>query len=408
MALTRRVVMMVAALFFLVAHGSRTGAASESGHVQPSRSTPALDSTTKLELRNARIQWADYRGRRALKLAPLPGHEHAVNEEMTAILTQSDFKDGTIELDVAGARRAGYSKAEDESGFKGMIGVSFRVQGERAERLYVRPENARLDNQLFRNRTTQYESVPGFAWNQLREEHPGVYESYVDLEPGAWAKLRIEVTGTKARLYVNGATQPSLIVNDLKQGYGHGKIALWSRVSTDAYFSNLRVSGARAHHESRFTEYPTPAPHTDEDSTRTVVPLEGTSGLTLFGTHARAVTYRGLKAVELTQNAAAADSGSLEAMALLERPELKMAPWKFGSPVRVDRARGLVTAASSVWCSAARPMALASRTCTFGRRTAVPTTSCAGTTPSNTPRSRTTHGIACERSHRASMSRTST
>ena len=69
-----------------------------------------------------------------------------------------------------------------------------------------------------------------------------MYESYVDLDPGAWTKLRIEVSGTKARLYVNGATQPCLIVNDLKQGYTHGRIALWARVSTDAYFSNLRIS----------------------------------------------------------------------------------------------------------------------------------------------------------------------
>ena len=124
-------------------------------------------------------------------------------------------------------------------------------------------------------------------------------------------------------LYVNGATQPALIVNHLKQGYGRGKIALWTRVSTDAYFSNLRICSVRAHSASRSMAYPSPLPHTDADSTRTVVPLEGTSGLTLLGTHARPATYRGRKAVELTQDAAAADSGSLGAMALLERPELK-------------------------------------------------------------------------------------
>jgi hypothetical protein len=53
-----------------------------------------------------------------------------------------------------------------------------------------------------------------------------MYESYVDLEPGAWTKLRIEVSGTKARMFVNGAAQPCLIVNDLKNGDGRGKIAL--------------------------------------------------------------------------------------------------------------------------------------------------------------------------------------
>lgn len=255
----RRSVYIVAALAFvaplLVGHrASASDVVAAGGHDSHgphlptdvrSSPNPALDSTTRLELSNAQVQWVTYRGRRALKLAPLPGHEHAQNEEMSAVLTESDFKDGTIEIDVAGARRAGYSKAEDITGFKGMIGVSFRVQGERAERFYIRPENARVDDQLFRNRSTQYESVPGFPWDQLRQEHPGVYESYVDLEPGAWTTIRIEVSGTTARLYVNGAPQPVLIVNELKQGYGRGKVALWARVSTDAYFSNLRTDSGR-------------------------------------------------------------------------------------------------------------------------------------------------------------------
>ena len=204
-----------------------------------------LDSATRLDLVNADTKWVEYRGRHALRLVPLPGHERAQNEELMAVLADSDFKDGTIELDVAGARRQGYSTAEDVSGFKGMIGVSFRIQDKKRETIYVRPENARLDNQLFRNRSTQYESIPDFPWNRLREENPGVYESYVDLEPGSWTRLRVEVSGTKARLFVNGATQPCLIVNDLKLGEGHGKIALWTRVSTDAYFANLKVEAAQ-------------------------------------------------------------------------------------------------------------------------------------------------------------------
>lgn len=200
-----------------------------------------LDASTKLDVKNARVLWLDYRGRHALKLAPHEGHEHDVDQEMSAVLTESEFTDGVIELDVAGARRGGYSKAEDTSGFKGFIGVSFRVHGDSAERIYIRPENARLSNQLFRNRSTQYEADPDFPWMRLRQQSPGVYESYVDLESGAWTNLRIEVSGTTARLYVNGAAQPCLVVNDLKNGVSHGKIALWTRISSEAYFANLRV-----------------------------------------------------------------------------------------------------------------------------------------------------------------------
>jgi hypothetical protein len=210
----------------------------------PRRGTVPLDSSTGFTLVNARLQWVEYRGRAALKLAPLEGHERDVNQEMAAILSASAFHDGVIEVDVSGARRQGYSTVEDVSGFKGIIGVSFRIRGDTAERFYVRPENSRLSNQLFRNRSTQYEANPDFLWDRLREESPDVYESYVDLEPGAWATLRIEVQGTKARLFVNGATQPSLIVNDLKYGDRGGAVALWARVSTEAYFSNLRITPA--------------------------------------------------------------------------------------------------------------------------------------------------------------------
>ncbi len=204
-------------------------------------SAVTLDSATRLEMTNARVIWVDYRGRRALKLAPLAGHERDTDQEIFAVLTETDFADGIIEVDVAGARRQGYSTAEDVSGFKGIIGVTFRIHGDSAERFYIRPENSRVSNQLFRNRSTQYESTPDYPWQALREASPGVYESYADVEAGAWTKLKIEVTGSRAQLYVNGATQPALVVNDLKHGARRGKIALWARISTEAYFSNLRI-----------------------------------------------------------------------------------------------------------------------------------------------------------------------
>ena len=207
---------------------------------QASRPIP-LDASTKFDVTNARIVPMEYRGRRALMLAPREGHEHDTDQEMVAVLTESDFKDGVIDVDVAGARRAGYSKAGDSTGFKGIIGISFRVHGDSAERFYLRPENSRGSSQLYRNRSTQYEADPDYPWNRLRQESPGVYESYVDVESGAWTHLRIEVDGTKARLFVNGAAQPCLIVNDLKLGASRGHIALWARISSDAYFSNLRV-----------------------------------------------------------------------------------------------------------------------------------------------------------------------
>jgi hypothetical protein len=156
---------------------------------------------------------------------------------MVALVNGMDFKDGTIEVEVAGLPIV----AMDPTA-RGFVGVEFRAQehGTRAENIYLRPTNGRADDQPRRNHSAQYESVPEFPWHRLREESPGVYESYVDLEAGAWTKMRIEVVGTKARLYVNGATEPCLIVNDLKLGDVRGQIGLWAYIATDAYFSNLK------------------------------------------------------------------------------------------------------------------------------------------------------------------------
>ncbi len=60
------------------------------------------------------------------------------------------------------------------------------------------------------------------------KETPEKYESYVDLVPGEWTKVKIEVRGAQARLYVHDQPQPTLIVNDLKTGAAmKGGVALW-------------------------------------------------------------------------------------------------------------------------------------------------------------------------------------
>ena len=154
-----------------------------------------------------------------------------------AILKGSDFKDGVIETEIAGMPRAGAPPD-----IRGFLGIAFRVQSpEKYECFYIRATNGRADDQIRRNHSTQYISAPDYPWERLRKENPGVYESYVDLEPGAWTKIKIVVSGAKAKLYVNGADQPTLIVNDLKLGESHGQIALWIGVDTEAYFSRITV-----------------------------------------------------------------------------------------------------------------------------------------------------------------------
>jgi hypothetical protein len=198
-----------------------------------------LDSLNGLEVVNVKPEVAMYSGRRAVRLLN-SGDDKTLDAsgESLAILSGSEFKDGTIEAEVAGEPRAG--APADARGF---IGIAFRVQehGKRFECFYLRMTNGRADDQLRRNHSAQYISAPDYPWERWRKENPGVSESYVDIEPAKWTKIKIVVEGTKARLFVNDATQPCLIVNDLKLGEGGGQVALWTAVDTDGYFSNLSV-----------------------------------------------------------------------------------------------------------------------------------------------------------------------
>jgi len=182
-----------------------------------------------------------YNGRRALHMLnddTTMGASGPSGGESLAIVNGSDFKDGTIEVELVGMPRQG-----SNSQSRGFIGIAFRIQGnvDKFENFYLRFTNGRSDDQLRRNHSAQYSSFPDFPWSRLRQENPGVYESYTDIEEKAWTKIRVIISGTKAQLYVNGADQPCLIVNDLKLGESHGRVALWTGSDTEAYFSNLRI-----------------------------------------------------------------------------------------------------------------------------------------------------------------------
>lgn len=204
---------------------------------QASAQPPRLDPAD-LRAVNVEASAATYRGRSATRLIERRTTPPSGAGEAIAILPGPDFINGVIDVDVVGRLAPGAS-----GGARGFVGLAFDVTegGSRFKSFYLRPTNGRADDQLRRNHSTQYTSIPEHPWHRLRKEEPGVYESYVDLEADAWTRMRVVVEGTKASLFVNGAEQPCLIINDLKHSARGGAIALWLGPGTEAYFANLRI-----------------------------------------------------------------------------------------------------------------------------------------------------------------------
>lgn len=176
-----------------------------------------LSSTTGLTGRDVTVESVVYQGRQAVRVLPAAPADKELEATKNGegggivILQGSSFRDGTIEVEVAGKPRSG--AVPDARGF---VGVAFRVGPDLTtyECFYIRPTNGRAEDQVRRNHSAQYISMPEYEWARLRKETPERYESYVDLVSGEWTTLKIVVRGLQARLFVGDAPQPILVVNE--------------------------------------------------------------------------------------------------------------------------------------------------------------------------------------------------
>jgi hypothetical protein len=200
-----------------------------------------LDSSDGLILHNVAATPVTLDGRKGLRLTMSDEARRAQRQvEQLASITGLEFSNGVIEVELAGA-----PAPDAPAGARGFVGIAFRVQpdNETYDAFYLRPTNGRATDQERRNHSAQYISHPAWTWSRLRQETPSKYESYVDLVPGMWTKMRIEVRGTVARLFVHDSEQPTLIVNDVKTGaQTKGAVALWLDAGTVAHFRTLKVT----------------------------------------------------------------------------------------------------------------------------------------------------------------------
>ena len=89
----------------------------------------------------------------------------------------------------------------------------------------------------------QYVQDTLYGWERLRDEHPGVYENTVAPAPNPndWFHIKLEIKGEKIKVFVNHATQPSLVVTSLSKKKS-GNLGLWVGNSSDGDFANLVVN----------------------------------------------------------------------------------------------------------------------------------------------------------------------
>jgi hypothetical protein len=211
-----------------------------------------LTTTDGLRLHSATAEAVTFKGKQGVRVGVAPEVSSRpeylagqINPETFVQIEGLEFTNGVIEAEVAGAPGgAAYP------GARGFVGIAFRLRADGQpdgpqtyDAFYLRPTNGRVEDQERRNHSVQYISHPEWTWSRLRRETPSRYEAYVDLVPDTWTKIRIEVRGDKARLFVNDAPQPVLIVNDVKSGpTAKGGVALWIGPGTVAHFRELTVA----------------------------------------------------------------------------------------------------------------------------------------------------------------------
>jgi hypothetical protein len=188
-------------------------------------------SADQLIAKNVSIRQTDYKGRSAIRVIATPG---AINANSYAVIKDAMFRDGTIEVDLAGQPAAGAT-----GDARGFIGIAFRLQADGSyEYIYLRPTNGRADDQLRRiiPRNTAHTPIltgPDCGRRPLDSTNRTLIWSPVSGQ---------SVQDQKAQLYVNGAAQPCLIVNDLKLPPQPGGVALWIEPATEGYFANLKIT----------------------------------------------------------------------------------------------------------------------------------------------------------------------
>jgi hypothetical protein len=144
-----------------------------------------------------------------------------------------EFSNGIIELDIKGKDLMQQS----------FVGVAFHgLNNETLDAIYFRPFNFQSTDPVRKIHAVQYVSHPDYTWSVLREKYNGKYEKAVTPAPNGndWFHAKIVVQYPKVTVFVNGNSEPSLVIDKLNDRKT-GKIGLWVGNTSDGDFANLQI-----------------------------------------------------------------------------------------------------------------------------------------------------------------------
>lgn len=157
--------------------------------------------------------------------------------EGVAWLKGVEFSDGVIEFDVRGEDLKQHS----------FVGIAFHGANDSTfDAVYLRPFQFKATADSLRMRMIQYISLPQHTWRKLRVRSPRVYEHAIEPapDPNAWVHMRIVVQGDTISTYINGATEPSLVVKKVTQLHA-GRVGFYVADTSGGDFANIRITQAK-------------------------------------------------------------------------------------------------------------------------------------------------------------------
>jgi len=159
----------------------------------------------------------------SLRVETFLGRESIYIDKGEALIGQSDFRDGVLELDMAGTAKTNF------------MGVAFHATDpDNSEVVFFRIGSSGTSEAV------QYGPAlngRGAAWQVYHGEGANAVAS---LTRNEWIHVKIDIAGSEAKVFLGDTTKPTLVVPHLA-GVPGRKLGVWTgNFGRGAYFSNVR------------------------------------------------------------------------------------------------------------------------------------------------------------------------